>query len=169
MSESDESVIPSAMNSYDLLEMAPSSSPDDVPSATKLRVTDAKASVPNPISDLSYDLKINYNESLVQRIGTTFFATSQLMGFFLYHLTILLKVQFSLGALANTEMLSDVKFLIGEEKAEVVAHTLILALSSPVFTSMFYSPMLERRSVIEIPDCRPDAFQALIQVSQGTA
>jgi hypothetical protein len=68
----------------------------------------------------------------------------------------------------NTEMLSDVKLLIGEEKAEIRAHKLILALSSPVFTSMFYSPLLESQDVIEIPDCRPEAFQALVQVSPAT-
>ncbi len=62
-------------------------------------------------------------------------------------------------------MLSDVTFLIGPEKVPIKSHRLILALSSPVFTSMFYSPMLENQDIIEIPDCRPDAFQALIEVS----
>lgn len=61
-------------------------------------------------------------------------------------------------------MLSDVKFLLGEDKSEIWAHKLILALSSPVFTSMFYSSLLESQNVIEIPDCQPVAFKALLQV-----
>jgi len=68
------------------------------------------------------------------------------------------------GSLVESGELTDVKFLIGEKKVEIRAHKLILALSSPVFTSMFYSPY-ESQNVIEIPDCQPEAFQAMIQVS----
>lgn len=64
-------------------------------------------------------------------------------------------------------MLSDVTLLVGEEKADIKAHKLILALSSPVFKSMFYSPLLESQDIVEIPDCRVDSFNTFIQVSQN--
>lgn len=74
MSESEESIIPSTMNLSDLLEMATSPSPfeeNQVLSSNKFELTDAKAStsVPDPASGLSYDLQINYNEGLAERIG----------------------------------------------------------------------------------------------------
>lgn len=68
------------------------------------------------------------------------------------------------ASLANSGMLTDVDFLIGEEKTKISAHKLILALSTPVFKSMFYSPMLESQNVIEIPDCQPEAFQIFLEV-----
>jgi hypothetical protein len=70
------------------------------------------------------------------------------------------------GSLADSGDLTDVKFLIGEKKVEIRAHKLILALSSPVFTSMFFGSY-ESQNVIEIPDCQADAFQAMIQVSES--
>lgn len=58
---------------------------------------------------------------------------------------------------------SDVKFKVGPDQIEASAHKLILAVSSPVFCSMFYSD-LESQSVVQLPDCTPGAFHSLLEV-----
>ncbi len=75
MSESDESIIPSGMNLADLLEMATSNNEteEESSSANKLGTTDANTIMPTSLAQTStftYDLKINYTESLAQRIGS---------------------------------------------------------------------------------------------------
>lgn len=46
-----------------------------------------------------------------------------------------------LQALLETNALSDVTLLVGPDKVALYAHKLILALSSPVFTAMFYGDL----------------------------
>ena len=50
----------------------------------------------------------------------------------------------------NNPKLSDVRFLI--EGQTVYGHKLILAKASPVFESMFYGELKEKREEIEIKD-----------------
>lgn len=42
-------------------------------------------------------------------------------------------------------------------------HKLILALTSPVFSSMFYGQM-DSDSTVRVPDCTPAAFKAMLEV-----
>ena len=59
----------------------------------------------------------------------------------------------------NTELLSDVKFVVpassgeSESKKVIPAHKFVLAISSPVFYAMFYGQMSETTDSIELPDC----------------
>ena len=50
----------------------------------------------------------------------------------------------------NNPKLSDVRFLV--EGQTVYGHKFVLALASPVFESMFYGELKEKREVIEIKD-----------------
>ena len=59
----------------------------------------------------------------------------------------------------NTELLSDVKFVVPASSGErgskrvIPAHKFVLAISSPVFYAMFYGQMAETTDSIELPDC----------------
>jgi len=59
----------------------------------------------------------------------------------------------------NTELLSDVKFVVpassgqSESRKVIPAHKFVLAISSPVFYAMFYGQMAETKDSIELPDC----------------
>lgn len=58
----------------------------------------------------------------------------------------------------NNELLSDVKFIVpvsngSEVKKVIPAHKFVLAVSSPVFFTMFYGQMAETTDSIELPDC----------------
>ena len=59
----------------------------------------------------------------------------------------------------NTELLSDVKFVVpastgkSESKKVIPAHKFVLAISSPVLYAMFYGQMAETRDSIELLDC----------------
>ena len=59
----------------------------------------------------------------------------------------------------NDELLSDVKFVVpvsngeGERKMVIPAHKFVLAISSPLFFTMFYGQMAETKDSVELPDC----------------
>ena len=59
----------------------------------------------------------------------------------------------------NTTFLSDVKFVVPASSVErgskkvIPAHKFVLAISSPVFYTMFYGQMAETTDSIEVPDC----------------
>ena len=66
----------------------------------------------------------------------------------------------------NTELLSDVKFVvpasIGESESKVIpAHKFVLAISSPVFYAMFYGEMAETTDSVELPDCE---YESLLEM-----
>ena len=67
-----------------------------------------------------------------------------------------------LGALKrafNSDLFSDVVFLVGKEREKILAHRLILSLRSAVFSCMLASDFKEARArVIEIPDSDPKVF-----------
>ena len=64
----------------------------------------------------------------------------------------------------NTEVLSDVKFVVpasrgeSESRKAIPAHKFVLAISSPVFYAMFYGQMAETTDSIELPDCEYDSL-----------
>ena len=53
-------------------------------------------------------------------------------------------------SLFNNPEMSDVRFLVGGQT--VYGHKFVLALGSPVFKSMFFGELKEKRVVIEIKD-----------------
>jgi len=67
----------------------------------------------------------------------------------------------------NTELLSDVKFVVpasrGKSKSKKVipAHKFVLAISSPVFFAMFYGQLAETKDSIELPDCE---YESLLEM-----
>jgi len=70
----------------------------------------------------------------------------------------------------NKETLSDVKFVvsvsIGESesiKKVISAHKFVLAISSPVFSAMFYGQMAETTDIIELPDCDHESLLELFR------
>lgn len=66
----------------------------------------------------------------------------------------------------NSGQWSDCSFLVGNENNQktIHGHRLILAMSSPVFETMFYGGLPEKNEKpIEILDVQPEAFRALLQ------
>jgi len=67
----------------------------------------------------------------------------------------------------NTELLSDVKFVVpastgeSESKKVIPAHKFVLAISSPVFYAMFHGQMAEAGDSIELPDCE---YESLLEM-----
>ena len=67
----------------------------------------------------------------------------------------------------NTEVLSDVKFVVpassgeSESRKVIPAHKFVLAISSPVFCAMFYGKMAETKDSIELPDCE---YESLLEM-----
>ena len=59
--------------------------------------------------------------------------------------------------------LSDVCFLVGEEREKIHAHKFFLAAESAVFKSMFYGRLKETQYEIEIPDLSPVGFRNMIK------
>lgn len=63
----------------------------------------------------------------------------------------------------NSELLSDVKFIVADSSADlnpskkakmvIPAHKFVLAISSPVFSAMFYGQMAETADSVHLPDC----------------
>ena len=69
----------------------------------------------------------------------------------------------------NTELLSDVKFVVpassgeSESKKMIPAHKFVLAISSPVFYAMFYGQMAETTDSIELPDCEYESLSEMFR------
>ena len=69
----------------------------------------------------------------------------------------------------NTEILSDVKFVVpvstdgSASKKVIPAHKFVLAISSPVFFTMFYGQMAETTDSIELPDCEYESLLELFR------
>ncbi|XP_067038333.1 BTB/POZ domain-containing protein 6-B-like [Acropora muricata] len=69
----------------------------------------------------------------------------------------------------NRELFSDVRFLVGRgEKTSIPAHRYVLAISSPVFSSLFYAygalqAEIATREQIEVSECEPDAFLEMLR------
>ena len=61
-------------------------------------------------------------------------------------------IEQTLKSLINNPKLSDCAFLVGEQRTRIYVHKLVLAISNPVFESMFFGELKEQRGVIEIKD-----------------
>lgn len=59
----------------------------------------------------------------------------------------------------NNEKLSDVIFLVGDEKKKVYGHKMMLAFGSSVFEKMLFGELkMDTTKPIEIPDLTPVGF-----------
>ena len=77
--------------------------------------------------------------------------------------TKLLTIKERTAYIFNNELLSDVQFIVPVSNAEfseskkakmvIPAHKFVLAISSPVFHTMFFGKMAETSDSIELPDC----------------
>lgn len=63
----------------------------------------------------------------------------------------------------NNEILSDVHFLVGEDKVRIPGHKYVLAISSPVFFAMFYGRMAEQASDVAVSDSEVECFMELLR------
>lgn len=62
------------------------------------------------------------------------------------------------------EKLSDVSFLVGDQKTKICAHIFILTLTSPVFNKMFNGDLkMDKTRPIEIPDISVVGFKNMLQ------
>lgn len=63
----------------------------------------------------------------------------------------------------NNEILSDVHFLVGKDKARIPGHKYVLAISSPVFFAMFYGRMAEPEGDVAVTDSEVECFMELLR------
>ena len=59
--------------------------------------------------------------------------------------------------------LSDVCFLVGDDRERVYAHRFLLAIESDVFKTMFYGNLKEKQIDIEVPDLSFVGFRNMIK------
>ena len=74
-----------------------------------------------------------------------------------------LTIEQTLKSLINNPELSDCAFLVGEQRTRIYVHKLVLAMSNPVFKSMFFGELKETKFEIEIPDLHEKGFLNLIR------
>ena len=66
--------------------------------------------------------------------------------------------------LVNSEVLSDVTFLVGNEKRKIFGHKLLLSLGSPVFFAMFNGALKPTDDQpIEVPDLEGDGVLNMLK------
>ena len=74
-----------------------------------------------------------------------------------------LTIEQSVKRLFNQSELSDVCFLVGEQRERIYAQKIFLAVESEVFKSMFYGDLKEANYEIEVPDLSSVGFRNMIQ------
>lgn len=65
----------------------------------------------------------------------------------------------------QTGRLADCKLIVGgdpQESRTFRVHKLILAMASPVFKTMFYGIMADKKGTVTISDIHPDDCQAML-------
>ena len=66
--------------------------------------------------------------------------------------------------LVNSEVLSDVTFLVGSEKRQIFGHKFLLSLGSPVFFAMFNGALKPTDDQpIEVPDLEGDGVLNMLK------
>ena len=66
--------------------------------------------------------------------------------------------------LVNSEVLSDVTFLVGSEKRKIFGHKVLLSLGSPVFFAMFNGGLKSTdNKPIEVPDLEENGFLNMLK------
>ena len=70
-----------------------------------------------------------------------------------------------LGYIFNSEVMSDVHFIVGRgnQIQRIPAHKFVLSVGSAVFDAMFNGGMATTSSEVELPDIEPAAFLALLK------
>ena len=63
----------------------------------------------------------------------------------------------------NSERLSDVCFVVGDEKVKFYAHRVFLSMYSEVFEAMFCGDLKEKNYEIEVPDVEPVGFENMLK------
>ena len=74
-----------------------------------------------------------------------------------------LTIEQSIGSFFSNEKLSDVCFLVGDEREKIYAHRFPLAIESEVFESMFYGDLKETKYEIVVPDLSPVGFRNMMK------
>ena len=74
-----------------------------------------------------------------------------------------LTIEQSISRLLFNPELSDVCFLVGEQREKIYAHRLLLANESEMFKSMFYGELKETKYEVEVPDLSPASFRNMIE------
>ena len=65
--------------------------------------------------------------------------------------------------LFNSEISSDVCFVVGQQKTKLYAHRAFLSTYSDVFIQMFYGNLREKSYAIEVPDLDPVGFENMLK------
>ena len=66
--------------------------------------------------------------------------------------------------MVNSEILSDVSFLVGPKKRKFFSHKLLLSLGSPVFFAMFNGDLRpSSNQPIEVPDLEENGFLNMLR------
>jgi hypothetical protein len=68
------------------------------------------------------------------------------------------------SCLVNSERLSDILFLVGQNETPVFGHKTILSAGSPYFEKLFFGPMADTEAQIRIPDIEPEVFLSFLKV-----
>ena len=77
-----------------------------------------------------------------------------------------LTIEQSLNRYISNPELSDVCFLVGEEREKIHAHRFLLAAESEVFKSMFYGQLKESKPInyeVVVPDLSPVGFRNMLK------
>lgn len=74
-----------------------------------------------------------------------------------------LTLEQTLRSLINNPERSDCVFLVGERRIRIYAHKFVLALTNPIFHSIFFKELVESKFEIEIPDLHEKGFLNLIR------
>ena len=65
--------------------------------------------------------------------------------------------------LFNSEISSDVCFVVGQQKTKLYAHRAFLSTYNDVFFQMFYGDRKETNYEIEVPDLDPVGFEIMLR------
>lgn len=76
-----------------------------------------------------------------------------------------LEIISGLKSIVNAPTLSDVKILVGKEKKEFYASSLLLAARSPIFKEMYFSSGAQdqKLKVLELQEVNPTHFLAFLE------
>lgn len=74
------------------------------------------------------------------------------------------QVEAQTRSLVNSEVLSDVIFLVGPKKRKIFGHRFLLSLGSPVFFAMFNGGLKPTdNKPIKVPDLEEDGFLNMLK------
>ncbi|KAI6172967.1 Cytoplasmic tRNA 2-thiolation protein 1 [Aphelenchoides besseyi] len=77
-------------------------------------------------------------------------------------------VQTDVSRMLESELFSDVTFVVGNQRERVPAHQFVLSVRSKVFAAMFHNPGFQQSSVngiqeVEVPDIEPSIFRVMLR------